>query len=374
MATTMSPRVLAIDDDPAVCLSVAEALGKEFDVRTVGRGRAALEIVSCARPDVVLLDLLLPDIPGDLLASQIRASDATLPLVVLSVVDQPASVVRLMRVGSVDYLPKPFDAGALRAAVRQALRASPQAEPWPPCENLLGISPAIIRVRQRLAEASYNGRPLLLRAEGGFDLADVARACAWMQGPDAGFMSLWPNESAEPRRAVGPVARGVVYAPLSDDGTEAGIHLMAGLCRLDASSGGNLQTIFGASRLAPAHAEALLRATPDVEVVDLPPLRERPEDLHFCLLYFVEKHARRAGRPIRAIAVDTLGLLLSYRWPGNIQEMDAVAAQLVHRNRGPTIDEPATSILDRDAVADYAVRTARFGAPPVGLCRAAGLP
>jgi hypothetical protein len=98
----------------------------------------------------------------------------------------------------------------------------------------------------------------------------------------------------------------------------------------------------------------------EVERIDLPPLRERPEDIPHCLRYFIEKHALVAGRRVRSISLEVMDLLLSYSWPGNILEMNCVIAEIVRGGSGPEIGADALTRLHAGAFTDMALRASRF--------------
>lgn len=128
------PRVLIIDDEPAIARALRPALlGHDFAVATAASGTAGLEEVDKFTPDVILLDLGLPDIDGVDLARQLRErTDA--PIIVLSVRGADKDKIGALDNGADDYLTKPFSMGELLARIRVALRHAqnaPQAHSTP---------------------------------------------------------------------------------------------------------------------------------------------------------------------------------------------------------------------------------------------------
>jgi two-component system, OmpR family, KDP operon response regulator KdpE len=125
-------RILVVDDEPNILASVVPLLrARGYDVSTAMNGRAALEAVDREAPDLILLDLGLPDIDGVVVCSQIRESHST-PIVVLSARGAENDKVRALDAGADDYVTKPFGTEELLARIRVALRrveALPSNEP-----------------------------------------------------------------------------------------------------------------------------------------------------------------------------------------------------------------------------------------------------
>jgi two-component system KDP operon response regulator KdpE len=118
----MAGRILVVDDEPNIIASVVPLLrARDYDVTTAMSGRAALEAVDRDAPDLILLDLGLPDIDGVAVCSQIRASHGT-PIVVLSARGAEHDKVRALDAGADDYVTKPFGTEELLARIRVALR------------------------------------------------------------------------------------------------------------------------------------------------------------------------------------------------------------------------------------------------------------
>jgi two-component system, OmpR family, KDP operon response regulator KdpE len=125
-------RILVVDDEPNILASVVPLLrGRGYDVFTAMSGHAALEAIDRDAPDLVLLDLGLPDIDGVVVCSQIRETHGT-PIVVLSARGAENDKVRALDAGADDYVTKPFGTEELLARIRVALRrveSPPSNEP-----------------------------------------------------------------------------------------------------------------------------------------------------------------------------------------------------------------------------------------------------
>jgi two-component system KDP operon response regulator KdpE len=118
----MSARILVVDDEAQLRLALRRALeGHGYNVREADDGASALAEFDAFKPDVVLLDLMLPDTTGVDVCRALRARTAT-PIIVLSVVGDEKTKVAALDEGADDYLTKPFAAGELLARIRVALR------------------------------------------------------------------------------------------------------------------------------------------------------------------------------------------------------------------------------------------------------------
>lgn len=126
--TTRLPRVLVVDDEEAIRTALERALGLEgFAVDAVAGGHAALEAVEQAPPDVVVLDVLMPDLDGVSVTRTLRGRGRDMPILVLSALDEVDDRVAGLQAGADDYLVKPFAVSELVARLQALLRRRPQA-------------------------------------------------------------------------------------------------------------------------------------------------------------------------------------------------------------------------------------------------------
>ena len=143
----MSDRILVVDDEPNILATIAPMLrSRGYEVVTAMTGHAALESVQRDAPDLVILDLGLPDLDGVVVTSQIRESRST-PIVVLSARGAENDKVRALDAGADDYVTKPFGTEELLARIRVALR---RIEPPPASEPIVRGTLMIDRERFRV--------------------------------------------------------------------------------------------------------------------------------------------------------------------------------------------------------------------------------
>ena len=114
--------LVLVEDDERIRRSVAQGLTERgYDVRAAATGREGLSMVTDARPDAMILDLGLPDIPGSELLRMVRAVDR-LPVIVATALDDESEIVRILDEGADDYVVKPFSVEHLEARLRAVLR------------------------------------------------------------------------------------------------------------------------------------------------------------------------------------------------------------------------------------------------------------
>src|SRR5262249_14381861 len=116
-------RIVVVDDEPSITDAVATALAYEgFEVAQVHDGRDALEIVSDVRPDLVVLDIMLPDLDGVTLLKRLRQDGVNVPVLFLTARDEPSDRVEGLVAGGDDYVTKPFTLAEVVARVHAILR------------------------------------------------------------------------------------------------------------------------------------------------------------------------------------------------------------------------------------------------------------
>lgn len=130
MAEPSLPRVLVVDDERPIRRFLRTFLGENFAVFEAENGSAALQMVAASRPDLILLDLGLPDLDGIEVTSRLREW-TLIPIIIVSVRNDEMDKVAALDAGADDYLTKPFSAEELQARIRAALRhcARPETEP-----------------------------------------------------------------------------------------------------------------------------------------------------------------------------------------------------------------------------------------------------
>lgn len=153
----ISGRILVVDDEPQIHRFLGPALkAAGYTPLRVERGEEALRQIASAAPDLVLLDLGLPDMDGQLVLQKLRAV-SDVPVIVLSARDREEDKISALDAGADDYVEKPFALGELMARVRTALRHKGQAQPAVQMFEVAGL-----RLDPNALKAELNGEPLAL--------------------------------------------------------------------------------------------------------------------------------------------------------------------------------------------------------------------
>jgi len=119
----MLPVVLAIDDSPEILQTIGRALGDDLDLRVATNADDGLALALESKPDLILLDIMMPVLDGIEVARQLKASDETkhIPIVMLTAAAQSSMIEKAMSMGAAEYIAKPFDPEDLEAVVERVI-------------------------------------------------------------------------------------------------------------------------------------------------------------------------------------------------------------------------------------------------------------
>ncbi|AWN37926.1 response regulator [Methylobacterium radiodurans] len=156
----MSPTILVVDDEPPIRKLLRMGLATQgYAILEAPNAATALEVLGRESPDLVILDLGLPDMPGHDLLRAIRASHPGLPIVVLSSRDDEAGKVEALDLGADDYVTKPFGMAELLARLRAALRHQLAAQGERPVFRVDGLSVDLVRRIVKVGDAEVKLTP-----------------------------------------------------------------------------------------------------------------------------------------------------------------------------------------------------------------------
>lgn len=143
-------KLLFVEDNPAIAAALQHALRTSYEIVHTAHGKTALYKTDVEDFDLILLDLVLPDIPGQIVCQQLRERGVTTPIMVISAEDAVLTKIALFDRGANDYLVKPFSLGELKARIRAQLR--PQTRAITSVELLQAGTELTLNPRTRLAE------------------------------------------------------------------------------------------------------------------------------------------------------------------------------------------------------------------------------
>lgn len=365
---TVKPKVLIVDDDSSVLRGLAETLSRwGWEPFPVGLGEEALRAQAAHGFDLVLLDVKLPDLDGRDVLRQLLEQDAEQLVIMMTAYGDVAVAVECMKMGAHHYLQKPFDLEELRVLVGramelrrmkvelQALRHRHGTQLGP--HELIGASPAIARIRTMVKKISQTPRTsVLIQGESGTGKERVAQAIHLLSSRrDAPLLKLNCSAIPEPlmeselfgyekgsftdarrsKQGLLEIAHGgtVLLDEIGDLHPGVQPKLLRFLETHSFHRVGGLKEIVVDVRVIAA-TNRDLRSMVDkgqfredlyyrlkVLFLEIPPLRDRPEDIPLLAVWFLEEISRELGRAGLRLSAAAQELLLKYPWPGNAREL-----------------------------------------------------
>jgi two-component system, NtrC family, nitrogen regulation response regulator GlnG len=365
----MMRTVLIADDDSTIRTVLSQAFSRAgYNVRATGLASAAWRWISEGEGDVVVTDVVLPDENAFDVLPRIRKLRPNLPVVVMSAQNTVMTAIRAAELGAYDYLPKPFDLSVLvqivgraieQAAKPQTSRQDPQGEVLP----LVGRSNAMQEIYRVIARLTQTDLTAMIVGESGTGKELVARALHdYSKRRKGAFVAI--NMAAIPRELIeselfghekgaftGASGRMAGRFEQAEGGTlfldeigdmpiETQTRLLRVLQQGEFTSVGGTTPIKSNVRIVAAThrdlrqliAQGLFREDLffrlNVVPLRLPPLRERLEDIPDLVRHF-QTRAIREGLPHKDFSQEALQELASYRWPGNIRELENLVKRLL---------------------------------------------
>jgi len=351
-------RVLFIDDDPRAQATLSMVLADRYTVLAAASAAEGLRVLRDQDPDVVLLDIDLPDRDGLSLLEDIVASPAAPPVIMLTAYGEVDFVKRAMQSGAYDFILKDFKLKALDGALRRAVEnadarrlflAGSSQEGFP---GLVGDSPPMRELKSLIARYAASDAPVLILGESGSgkELVGAAlhRLSPRREGPlvavNCGAIpdSLLESELFGSERGAFTDAvsrpgcferanRGTIFLDeIGELAPAAQVKLLRVLESQELTRVGGTETVRLNVRVAAATNKDLRRQIErerfredlyyriNVLPLRVPPLRERPGDIPLLAAHFLAGRPGKAGLSLRPEALERL---CAHSWPGNVREL-----------------------------------------------------
>ncbi|HSA80083.1 MAG TPA: sigma-54 dependent transcriptional regulator [Geminicoccaceae bacterium] len=404
----MTGDILIVDDEPAVREAIAAILGDEgYSVRQAADGLAALAEIEARPPNLVLLDIWLEgsQLDGLQVLDQIRRMSDELPVIVISGHGTIETAVTAIKKGAYDFLEKPFNADRLLVLIERAREAARLKRENAELKlklgddrELIGRSPAIQQVRNAIQRVALTGSRVLITGPPGVGKEIAARLIhtssrrseapfvvinAATMAPERMEVELFGCEpgflGADRPRQLGTFERAhggtllldeVADMPLETQGKilrvlqEQSFLRLGGQRRIEvdvrviAASNRDLQDEIAGGRF---REDLYYRL--NVVPIRVPPLSERRADIPMLAEYFMARAAETAGLPPRRLSPETVALLQSADWPGNVRQLRNVLEWLLIMAPGDSRTEITVDSLPPEFVE---AATAGFGAAANG--------
>jgi two-component system response regulator PilR (NtrC family) len=368
-------RVLVVDDEKSMRDLLSITLEKEgYDVLTAAGGEAAIEALRRDATDAVITDLRMPKVDGLQVLRAAKEISPDVAVIVITAVASTETAVEAMKLGAYDYITKPFKLDEVSLIVRNALERKrlrdenlylrKQLETQHRFENIIGKSGRILEVFDTIRKISDSPSTAMITGESGTGKELVARAIHFNSlRRDKPFVSV--NCGAIPEglmeselfghvrgaftgavsNKIGLFSAGEGGTLFLDEITEIPPLLQVKLLRAiqtrEIRRVGDTKDMKTDVRLIAASNRNLEDAVKDgilredlyyrlnVIPIQLPPLRERREDIPLLVAHFLQKFGKDLGKEARGVAPEAMIVLERYHWPGNIRELENVLERAI---------------------------------------------
>ena len=379
-----SGSVLVIDDEEIMREILDALLTREgYEVRLAAGGLEGLEVARAVPVDAVIVDVMMPDMDGISTLEELKKIDEDVAVIMITAFASVETAIAAMKRGAFDYITKPFKNDEVVAVLRNAMerrrlvaenRALRQnlQERYSRFGNIIGRSARMRQVFDLVVQAAPSRSTILISGESGTGKELVARAIH-LNSPRAARPFITVNAGTLPpdlleSNLFGHVKgafTGAVYPKkglfeLADKGSiffdEIGnipLETQAKLLRVmqerEFMRLGGIETIKVDVRIVAATNVDLKRMMEEggfredlyyrlhVITVQLPPLRERREDVPLLAQHFLQKYGEENAKPDLELTPDSLDLLMAYDWPGNVRELENVIERAAVLTSGPRI-------------------------------------
>src|SRR5262244_3705618 len=361
--------ILVVDDDRSVRSYLSDFLSScGYAVECLESGDQVVARLSTGYvPSLIILDIVMPGINGIEVLESIKKINSSIPVIILSAAGQIKTVVDAMKMGAADFLVKPFEEQELELAIQNVLEKQKlkeevktlkrQLDSYVDAGDILSTNPKVLRIKEIAKQVADTDVPVLITGESGVGKEVLGRYLhAHSSRYDKPFVKVncaaLPNELLESElfgyergAFTGAMNDKPGKFELADKGTllldeigEMTPHLQAKLLHVLQDSE---YTRLGGKRTI--HVDARVLASTNVNLeenvasgkfredlyfrlnvirVDIPPLRERREDIPILCNYFLCKYRDRYKSTVEEIAPNLMDSFLRYDWPGNVRQLE----------------------------------------------------
>jgi len=369
----MKGRILIADDEEIViksCLRILSAA--DYDVETVRDGMEALRKISEDGTDVLILDIKMPKVDGMEVLQRVKEMHPDIDVIMMTGLHEIGTAVQAMKLGAFDYLPKPFDpeefalvvarAFERRRLLQENVTLKNEVSTKYRFENIIGSSPPMQNVYRLIARCAPTNSTVMLRGESGTGKELIARAIHYNSlRKDKAFVPVDCTTLSEglleselfghvKGSFTGAVSNKKGLFEVADGGTlfldEIGnisLSTQAKLLRFieerefkavgdTRTQSLNVRLIFATNKnLESMVADGTFREDLYYRInifpIELPPLRERRDDIPALAFHFLKVFSKEVDRKVTEFSAGAMNLMMNHDWPGNVRELENV----VHR-------------------------------------------
>src|SRR5881392_4488164 len=357
----MARKSILVVDDEKNQREILETIlsGEGYDVTTASSGEAAMKFVADRHFDLVLSDLKMTGMSGLDLLKQLTDFDKSIIVILLTAHGTIDSAVDALRLGAFEYLQKPYDSEKLLETVSRALKKLTKLD-----AEIISVSPEMDQVKKLILKIAKSSSTVLIRGESGTGKELIARSihknslrsnevfqavnCAAINenlleselfGHEKGSFT---GAHADKKGLFEVADRGTLFL---DEIAELDVGMQAKLLR--ALQERRVRRV-GATHEIPIDVRVVAATNRDLKAmvgdgrfrddlyyrinvlsIDVPPLRERRDDIPVLIDYFLKKHTRNTSRLIKGLAPETRRMLHDYGWPGNVRQLESAIERAI---------------------------------------------
>jgi DNA-binding NtrC family response regulator len=369
----MSARILIVDDEEIVIKSCVRILGDAgYEADFVRSGLEALKKIEDSNYDVIILDIMMPNMDGLEVLQRVKEAHPDIDVIMVTGLSQIETAVRAMKLGAFDYLPKPFDPDELKRVVERALerrqllqeniKLKSEVSSKYRFENIIGSSPAMQNTYRLIAQGAPTNSTILLTGESGTGKELIARAVHYNSlRKDKPFVPVDCNSLTETlleSELFGHVKGAFTGAVLNKRGlfetAEGGTLFLDEIGNISLSTQAKLLRVLqeheyravGDTRTRSANIRLITATNKDLKAmstegtfredlfyrinvfpIEMPPLRQRREDIPALAFHFLKIFRDELGKEVNEFSTEAMTALVNYDWPGNVRELE----NTVHR-------------------------------------------
>jgi DNA-binding NtrC family response regulator len=380
----MSQSILVVDDENSMCEFMRIMLSKEgYDVDAEQDGRRAVERVAEKPYDLVIADLMMPQMSGLELMEEVRGDHPDLPFLVMTAFASVETAIEALKKGASDYVTKPFKIDEIKLTIQKTLEnrelrkenqeLKARLHDTYSFDRFIGSDPRIEQVKAMASEVAGTDATILIRGESGTG-KDLLASSIHLHSPRSEKPFVTVNCGALPETLLesemfGHVKGSFTGAIRDHDGlfraADGGTFFLDEIAETTPAIQVKLLRVLEDKRVTPigstsgipvnvrlitatnADLEAAVQAGKfrtdlyyrlNVIQIVIPPLRERTDDLDVLCEHFIGRSCRRANCDTKRINDAARQLLRGYSWPGNVRELQNVIERAVVLSKKPVLD------------------------------------
>ncbi len=360
-------KILVVDDEKGVCHSFKKILGRQgYEVVTANDGLEGIEMAGKEHPDLIVMDVSMPRMDGLETLQRLKALHPDITVIMMTAHSTSDRAITAMKFGAYDYLTKPFDNARMIQLIEKAIMDRNISTPVTfdgtdedTGDRIVGRSPAMLEIFKKIGQVAESDVTVLLQGDTGTGKELIARAiyhhskrvnkpflpvnCAAM--PESLLESeLFGHEkgafTGADNRKIGKFEQCNTGTMFLDEIGDMPLPIQAKWLRV--LQDGSFQRL-GGNKLIKTDVRIIAATNQGLEQlresgqfrddlywrlntvsINIPPLRERKEDVESLVNYFIRKFSREYNKNIKGASSDLFDAFINYSWPGNVRELQGI--------------------------------------------------